>query len=53
MPTLWLTIASMVWSVAFGMIIGIVSAVWRNRWPDRLGMTLAVSGISFPPSRWA
>ena len=48
MPTLWLTIASMVWSVAFGMIIGIVSAVWRNRWPDRLGMTLAVSGISFP-----
>ncbi|MBO9328535.1 glutathione ABC transporter permease GsiC [Achromobacter sp. HZ01] len=48
MPTLWLTIASMVWSVAFGMVIGIVSAVWRNRWPDRLGMTLAVSGISFP-----
>jgi glutathione transport system permease protein len=29
-------------------VIGIVSAVWRNRWPDRLGMTLAVSGISFP-----
>ncbi|MCW0211496.1 MAG: glutathione ABC transporter permease GsiC [Achromobacter sp.] len=48
MPTLWLTVASMVWSVTFGMIIGIVSAVWRNRWPDRLGMTLAVSGISFP-----
>lgn len=48
MPTLWLTLASMVWSVTFGMIIGIVSAVWRNRWPDRLGMTLAVSGISFP-----
>jgi glutathione transport system permease protein len=48
MPTLWLTLASMVWSVCFGMIIGIVSAVWRNRWPDRLGMTLAVSGISFP-----
>ena len=38
----------MAWSVTFGMIIGIVSAVWRNRWPDRLGMTLAVSGISFP-----
>lgn len=48
MPTLWLTVASMAWSVTFGMIIGIVSAVWRNRWPDRLGMTLAVSGISFP-----
>ena len=48
MPTLWLTLSSMGWSVLFGMIIGISSAVWRNRWPDRLGMTLAVSGISFP-----
>jgi len=48
MPTLWLTLTSMVWAVFFGMAIGIVSAVWRNRWPDRLGMTLAVSGISFP-----
>jgi glutathione transport system permease protein len=48
MPTLLLTIASMAWSVVFGMGIGIASAVWRNRAPDRLGMTLAVSGISFP-----
>ena len=48
MPTFWLTVWSMVWSVLFGMAIGIVSAVWRNRWPDRVGMTLAVSGISFP-----
>ncbi|WP_337264783.1 MULTISPECIES: glutathione ABC transporter permease GsiC [unclassified Serratia (in: enterobacteria)] len=48
MPTFWLTIASMLWAVIFGMGIGMTSAVWRNRWPDRLGMTLAVSGISFP-----
>jgi len=48
MPTLMLTLTSMVWAVIFGMGIGIVSAVYRNRWPDRLGMTLAVSGISFP-----
>ncbi|SEI61463.1 glutathione ABC transporter permease GsiC [Paraburkholderia diazotrophica] len=48
MPTLMLTLVSMVWAVIFGMAIGIVSAVWRNKWPDRLGMTLAVSGISFP-----
>ncbi|MNS81310.1 Glutathione transport system permease protein GsiC [compost metagenome] len=48
MPTLLLTVASMAWAVVFGMVIGIGSAVWRNRWPDRLGMTLAVSGISFP-----
>ncbi|MEP7183951.1 MAG: glutathione ABC transporter permease GsiC, partial [Betaproteobacteria bacterium] len=48
MPTFWLTVTSMTWSVAFGLVVGMVSAVWRNRWPDRLGMTLAVSGISFP-----
>jgi glutathione transport system permease protein len=48
MPTLLLTLVSMVWSTLFGMAIGIASAVWRNRWPDRIGMTLAVSGISFP-----
>ncbi len=48
MPTFWLTVTSMLWAVAFGLAIGVVSAVWRNRWPDRLGMTLAVSGISFP-----
>lgn len=27
---------------------GQIAAVWRNRWPDRLSMTIAVSGISFP-----
>jgi glutathione transport system permease protein len=48
MPTFWLTIWAMSWSVTIGMVIGTLSAVWRNRWPDRLGMTLAVSGISFP-----
>jgi len=48
MPTFWLTVWAMSWSVAIGMVIGTLSAIWRNRWPDRLGMTLAVSGISFP-----
>ena len=47
-PTLWLTLASMGWAVLFGMGAGIAAAVWRNRWPDRLGMALAVTGISFP-----
>jgi glutathione transport system permease protein len=47
-PTLLLTITSMAWAVVFGMTIGVTSAVFRNQWPDRLGMTIAVSGISFP-----
>jgi glutathione transport system permease protein len=36
------------WSVLTGLAIGVYAAVKRNRWQDRLGMTLAVSGISFP-----
>ncbi|ELW1647104.1 MULTISPECIES: glutathione ABC transporter permease GsiC [Enterobacter] len=48
MPTFWLTITSMAWAVLFGLAAGIVAAIWRNRWPDKLGMALAVTGISFP-----
>ncbi|MFQ3393040.1 glutathione ABC transporter permease GsiC [Enterobacter mori] len=48
MPTFGLTLASMGWAVVFGLGAGIVAAVWRNRWPDKLGMALAVTGISFP-----
>lgn len=48
-PTLWLTVAAMVWAVVFGLLIGVVSAVKRGRWPNRLGMAFAVSGISMPP----
>src|SRR5881296_3400967 len=29
MPTFWLTVAAMAWSVAIGMAIGVLSAVWR------------------------
>ncbi len=47
-PTMWLTLTSMIWSVIFGLASGVIAAVWRNKWPDRLCMTLAVSGISFP-----
>lgn len=48
LPTLWLTVWSMAWSIVLGLGIGILSAVFRNRWPDRGGMALAVSGISLP-----
>src|SRR6202049_2377493 len=48
LPPFPITLAAMSWSVVIGMLIGVVSAVWRNRWPDRLGMTLGGSGIFFP-----
>ncbi|QZY55891.1 glutathione ABC transporter permease GsiC [Crassaminicella profunda] len=48
MPTFTLTLFSMAWAVVFGLIIGVVSATNRNKWPDYLGMIVAVSGISLP-----
>ncbi|SFC21476.1 glutathione transport system permease protein [Polaromonas sp. OV174] len=47
-PTMRLTATSMSWAVVFGLLSGVIAAVWRNKWPDQLSMTLAVSGISFP-----
>ncbi|WP_059102992.1 ABC transporter permease subunit [Shouchella shacheensis] len=48
MPSLYLTFLSMGWALVFGVIIGTVSAVFKNKWPDLLGMLTAVSGISLP-----
>ena len=48
MPTVWLTVVSMVWATVAGLLIGVLSAVRRGRWQDYTGMLVAVSGISFP-----
>ncbi|MGG6313820.1 ABC transporter permease subunit [Paenibacillus macerans] len=48
MPTLWLTVFSMLWALVIGILIGIISAVKRNKWPDYAGMLTAISGISIP-----
>ncbi len=48
MPTVLLTICAMAWATVFGLLIGVASAVNRGRWPDYVGMVIAVSGISFP-----
>lgn len=47
-PTFTLTLFSIFWSVVFGLLIGIVSAVNRGKWQDYTGMFAAVSGISLP-----
>lgn len=47
-PTFWLTVVSMFWAMLFGIPIGIIAAVKRNKWQDRLTMFLAVSGVSIP-----
>ncbi|MFC0331567.1 ABC transporter permease subunit [Paenibacillus sepulcri] len=48
MPTIWLTLVSMGWALIAGVLIGIVSAINRNKWPDYSGMLAAISGISVP-----
>jgi len=48
MPTIWLTLVSMVWATVAGVGIGVLSGVRRGRWPDKVGMVLAISGVSFP-----
>jgi len=47
-PTLILAFTSMVWAFFFGLAIGMFSAIFRGRWPDYIGMLIAVSGISIP-----
>lgn len=49
MPTLWLTLFSLGWAMVIGIIIGVISASKRNKWPDYVSMLTAVSGISIPP----
>ncbi|MFC6488500.1 ABC transporter permease subunit [Nitratireductor sp. GCM10026969] len=48
MPTFWLSVCALAWSVLFGLVAGVVSAVRRGSAGDHAGMFLAVSGISMP-----
>jgi len=46
--TLELVLAAMLIAVAVGIPLGLVTAVWRNRWPDYLSQVLAIGAISMP-----
>ncbi|HEY4554403.1 MAG TPA: ABC transporter permease [Bacillaceae bacterium] len=35
-------------AIAFGLILGVIASLNRNRWPDYLAMILAIIGISVP-----
>ena len=48
MPTMWLTLVAMAWSIVAGIGIGVFSGIRRGSWQDRAGMVLAISGVSFP-----
>ena len=46
--TLELVFAAMLIAVAVGIPLGLVTAVWRNRWPDYLAQVAAIGAISIP-----
>ncbi|MFC3745231.1 ABC transporter permease [Paenibacillus sp. GCM10012306] len=46
--TLWLTLLSMAISIVFGVLLGVVSAVYRHRSLDHLIRLLSIFGISMP-----
>jgi len=48
MPSIYLTFFAMIWATIFGLLMGVLSAVFKNKWPDYFGMIVAVSGISIP-----
>ncbi|OMF83473.1 ABC transporter permease subunit [Paenibacillus glucanolyticus] len=48
LPTIILTFTSLGWALIIGLLIGIVTAVNRGKWPDYIGMLAAISGISLP-----
>ncbi|WP_295805617.1 ABC transporter permease subunit [uncultured Nitratireductor sp.] len=47
-PTFWLSVCALAWSLLFGLVAGVVSAVRRGSAGDHAGMFLSVSGISMP-----
>lgn len=46
--TLELVVVSMILAVCIGIPLGIVAAVWRDRWPDQFSRIFALGSISVP-----
>ena len=48
LPTMYLAVAGMAWSVLFGVFFGAVAAIYNGKWQDHTAMLISVSGISLP-----
>ena len=46
--SLHLGLQALLIAVTFGLILGVIASLNRNRWPDYLSMMLAIIGISVP-----
>lgn len=47
--TLALIAGGVFFELLIGLTVGIISAIGRGRWPDRVGMFIALLGVSTPP----
>ncbi len=47
-PTVELTMAAMLLAVTGGLVLGILSAMYKGSWIDYLSMTVALAGVSVP-----
>jgi peptide/nickel transport system permease protein len=47
-PTFWLAIGAFILWITIGISLGIVAALNRGRWPDRVVMTVSLVGYSLP-----
>jgi len=48
MPTMYLAITGMAWSVVMGVLFGAIAAIYSGKWQDYTAMLVSVSGISVP-----
>ncbi|MBD8007050.1 ABC transporter permease [Bacillus norwichensis] len=46
--SLHLGLQALLIAITFGLILGVIAALNRNRWPDYLSMVLAIIGLSVP-----
>lgn len=47
-PTLVLGLTSLALAAVFGVVLGMIAALWRDRWPDHVVSTIATLGMSVP-----
>lgn len=48
LPSIQLSLMSIGWATLFGVVMGVIAAVFRGKWPDYLSTVVAISGISVP-----
>jgi peptide/nickel transport system permease protein len=46
--TIVLALAAIIFALTGGLLLGMIAAVYRGKWPDHLAITASIAGTSFP-----